>query len=792
MRGLAASDYPVSVVALLVGLLAAAVPELGFEPAGPVVRAPGSTSGVMLASGADVTLAVWEAHGRLGVSRPVVFAGRLDSTGASLDPEGLRISPRFGAAPHVAYLPQPRAFAVVWEDEGDTWLRLVSPDGRAHPATEPPLRVGVGRRPFVTATMTGFLVTAEAGTPVAWRFGLPARQLDASPLVLGGSVSWATPVRAVAAAADGAIIVWPSGLTLHAVWMSMNLAGPPLRNVGPLVTAGGQVTLDGLVDLGPMALAVWRQEDTRETTVHTRHFDPNNLEAPGGLDAGAAEVDAFAVPGDGYAVVTTAGSGSAAAFVVSDAGAVAVQRVADRANRVAGVVADPTLPAPVHLVQTSWNEGVLARTASLALVPIGAEVQLGNARGAHLRAQVAAVPTGFVNVWHRLTGDAELVVWRSFLDGGAATSPELVMPSSRFDEPALQATAGGAALLVEGRLRLLGSELTWGPPVALPRALDYAALSADRSGQLVVVGSVPREVNTYEARALRYLHDGGVTERLVLPRSPRKPLHPRLAFARDGGGALVLINPNELVWANRLSADLTPLDDAGFPVTTTRAAGARVASDPEDGYVVVSSNGADVEARRVTAAGVTPPLQVLPGPWDVWSVEELPTGVLVVGSSRATGEVVAVEVAVQSGAMRVGVPVRVGEPGEPTHGARAAIGPGGLSFVYGRVDRDAGVATTRYQVWPFATGAACTQRWECGRGDCVANHCDLGALDAGEPDAGAQAPGGPDAGGAPTGEPGEGERTPGRYRAGCDCQEVGGASMLWLAALLTGRRRRAG
>ncbi|MBL8933626.1 MAG: hypothetical protein JNM69_03685 [Archangium sp.] len=70
---------------------------------------------------------------------------------------------------------------------------------------------------------------------------------------------------------------------------------------------------------------------------------------------------------------------------------------------------------------------------------------------------------------------------------------------------------------------------------------------------------------------------------------------------------------------------------------------------------------------------------------------------------------------------------------------------------------------------------------------------DAGTGDAGAPDSGVEDAGTIDAGVIDGGSPGDGgvPSTEHQYRAGCDCQQTGGAPMVMLGALLLRWRRRA-
>lgn len=804
--------------------LLAASPEQSFEPAGQVVRAPGFAGDVSVASSGMLSLVVWRADGRWGVSRSAIYAGRVNAAGQALDAEGLLVSAPFGVAPSVAWLNAAGAFVVVWQDNDDTFLRLVRVDGTFHPSTLTPRRVGSGRRPFVSANDLRFLVTAESSTPVMWRFSAPATQLDAMPVALSpNGLSWASAVRGAVMPVDRAMVSWVEGMSLMASVVSLDPAGPGPLSLPALLSSPVALTLQGLQANGSDALVAFRTHDNPTTPLlSTMRFSAGARAPPEAWDAGTSPIDnaELSVLGTGdVALLATLESGDAVGWLLSDAGAQGVGVVETSANR----VTTSRLGAR-ELVAMTGAPGVTAHLATQQLVPVTAPVPLGNSRGGHQAARVAAWAQGYVASWSRLTSDADLVTWRTSATGVAAPAADLVLASSRYAEPSLISYSGGVAWLVDSTtLRVMSASGVWADRV-LPKSLDYGSIATDREGRLVGVG-VNYTGPVREGWALRLEADGGVTERLVFPDGSPKPYRSRVAFARDGSGGLVISNWSEQVWANRLTSDLVPLDDAGFvlsPPTSVGALGGQVVADTEGGYLVFSTNYNDVQVRRLSGTVVSAVQPVVLGAWDLSSVAEVPEGALVVATSRATADVVAVLVKVVGGAITVSAPVTVATGGEATNGAAVAVRPDGFCFVYGRVDLDAGVATTRYQVWSSLAGSVCSQSWQCASGRCVSGLCGADAgviitpIDGGVPidggffedagmapdggldvdagtlqDAGVEVDAGADVDGGLTADAGFADDPNRRtYRAGCDCQQAGGLSSLVLAVVLARRRRR--
>lgn len=796
--------------------------EQSFEPAGPIVRAPGFAGDVAVASSGSLTLVVWAAHGRWGVGRSTIHAGRVNAAGQALDPEGLLVSGSFGSAPAVAWLNAENAFVVVWEDNDETFLRLVRVDGTFHPSTSTPLRVGAGRRPFVTSSDQRFVVTAESSRPAMWRFVSPATQLDAMPVALSpNGIAWASAVRGTYVAPDRVMVSWVEGMSLMASVVALNPAGPSPLNLPVLLTSAAPVTLEGLQPLAGGAVAALRTPDGLSTMA----FTVSTRAPPQPYDAGPSAIQSVGLSllGNGAVALfaTVDSSGDTVGWLLSDAGTQSPGVVETGANR----VATSTLGF-LELVSMTGTAGVTSHLATPQLLAVTAPVALGNSRGGHQSTRVAPWAQGYVASWARLTADADLVTWRASTDGGLAPAADVVAPSSRYAEPTLVSYAGGVALLADPTtLRLMDSTGTWAPDRTLPKALNYGSLTTDRLGRLVGVG-VHYTGSIREGWALRLEADGGVTERLIFPDGSPKPYHARAAFARDGSGGLVVTSWSEQVWATRLTPELVALDDAGFllaPATAVGALGAQVVADTEGGYLVVSTNYNDVEVRRLNGLTVSASQPVLQGAWDLSSVAEVPEGALVVATARDTADVTAVLVKVVGGAISVAAPVTVATGGEPTNSAAVAVRPDGFCFVYGRLDVGAGVATSRYQVWSSLPGSPCSQSWQCASGRCVSGLCgadggvvitpidggvpiDGGLLeDAGaENDAGSGTDAGPatdaglgtdaglavDAGATVDGGVDAGDdATRHSYRAGCDCQQAGGLSSLVLALVLARRRR---
>lgn len=707
-----------------------------------------------------------------------------------------------------------------WEDNDVTFLRLVRVDGTFHPATLTPQRVGPGRRPFVTANDLSFMVTAESSTPVMWRFSTPAAQVDAMPVALSATaIPWGSAVRGAAVPVDRAMVTWVEGMSLMASVVSLDSAGAAPLSLPVLLTAPARLTVEGLEPLGGQAVVAYRTHDGLTPLLSTMQFTSAGATAPPEPhDAGSSPIDNAELSrlGNGaLGLLATLESGAAVGWAVLDAGVFDLGVVATGVNR-----ATTASLGALELVAMTSSAGVTAHLATRELVGVTAPVQLGNSRGAHQSARVAPWAQGYVAGWSRLTSDADLVTWRTSATGAAAPAADLVLASSRYAEPSLVSYAGGVALLADERtLRVMDSSGTWGPDRVLPKSLNYGSIATDRAGRLVGVG-VHYTGDIREGWALRLEPDGGVTERLIFPRGSPKPYHSRVAFARDGGGALVVSSWDQQVWANRLTSDLVPLDDAGVvlaPPTAVGSLGAQSVADTEGGYLVFSTNDSDVEVRRLNGLAVTPSQTVLPGEWDLASVAEVPEGALVVASSRASADVVAVLVTVVEGAIVVSAPVTVASGGSATNGAAVAVRPDGFCFVYGRLDLDAGVATTRSQVWSSLPGSVCSQSWQCASGRCVSGLCgaDAGVIitptDGGVPFDGGQLE---DAGSEPATDAGQAEDAglavdAGRvldagaeadgglpdqnrraFRAGCDCQQAGGLSSLVLAVALARRRRR--
>ncbi|MBL8941275.1 MAG: hypothetical protein JNM69_42410 [Archangium sp.] len=752
-------------------LALAASPELPFEAPGARVLAVGQTYDITSAPAPTVAkaLVVWVAQGRMGIDKPCIYASRVQPGGGVDDPEGLLVSQPFGRDPSVAWVPSMSAWVVAWELDGQTLLRVVRPDGTFDPATAQPVTLGQGRAPKVAAGSTLYAVTAEATQPRAWLVQPPASPSPAFALS-SAMLRYASPVRSAFASDPNATLLssWVEGSTLM-MGRSVVVSGTLLTTLVPQVVGAARVDLDATLTGPVVPTMAYRLSDGGSGSQHVLLGTTSVT-----LDAGVGQTDNASMVelGDGTLVLTsTQTDGQALGWrVFADGGFTGLGAVTSGVNRVTIASFLPTATAQLLLAST-YNNGALAQPVSVALQPAGLPVQLSRSRAGHRFAQVAPTNGGAVAVWQRLTlAEAEAVAWRVWADGGHALAPEVVDTASRFDTLSLCSVAGGGAALLSGsRLRTLDANGAWSPWVTLPRPLREGTVTTDRAGRVLVTGLLPVGTDD-EGWVLRQEASGQFTERLLFPLNSPKPVRPKLALSRDGGFGLAIINPDQQVWATRLTADLVALDDGGVLVSPVTSVDPFVVSDEAGGFLVVYTDPFDVIVRRVVGLTVSGETRVLTGEWDVGSVIEVPGGAAVVASSRATADVVTLFLTVDGGAVSATSQTLV-SGGSFTNGAGLAVGQEALTWVFGRYDADAGAATTRSVVASRNVGAACTWGWQCQSGSCAntgfcrptstpidgglpevdAGVADAGVVDAGVVDAGVVDAGVADAGVADAG-----------------------------------------
>lgn len=799
-------------------LVLAAGPERELEPAGPVARAFGATYDVSVASDGTGFFVAWTANGRMNLWDDVVYGARVTAQGQVLDREGLRLSGAGASRPQVAWFADANVWVVTVQTEAGTELRLRRPDGTAHPATATtPLLLPLARSAHLAFVVPGeCLVTAENGRPVFWR--LTAQGTLVSPMateVSADGVPWGATVLAATLPSGVPVIAWTTDFELRAAIVSF--AGVPTMTSLPVLrTATDRIALDALVHQGPTVLAAVRRTDGMVVS-------PELISLTA---AGAGTVWPVVAPVGPNAerlVVSPVGGGlvigvfrEERVLLGSFSVGAASQTVGTMLSGFNSIGVWAT-PSTMVVAGGSWHEGTrfqrLDPTLGL-LDPM--PVQLDLARGGHRNSLAAPLGSGFVHVALRLTDWADLVVRRTDGAGLVSSPPDLVQASSRFERPQLLERRGRVGLLTgDGLLTTTGGSWTSVPEPAF--GLAYRGLGVDRDGRFLWAGVESVSPGRYRGWAQRPEADGGVTQTLLFPESTLKPLFPRIAFRRDGGEGVVVISAQDRFIATRLSPDLQALDDGGFTVGDSSSLREwSLGTDPEDGFLLLSSQDDRVLVRRLVGTTTSMPREVVQGRFHVSDVSETPEGVLLTLSNQDTGALEARFLGVQGGVITVG-PARVLVPASAsfTNQPGVAWTPSATMFTYGRVDLDAGASTARYQRWDaVGPGGVCLESWECGLRRCVAGRCegvpdggsvvvdagvDGGAPDSGvvEVDGGSEPDGGRvgvDGGGAddaglglddgPAG--GNGERSLG---IGCDCSHVEG-SLLWALGVLGLRRRR--
>lgn len=812
-------------------LALAATPELQLEPAGPVALALGQTFRVRAASGPATTLVVWESGGRLGIRAGSVHAARFDPLANTLlDPEGLLLSAPLGSNPAVAWQNDLGVWLVVYEFDTDVWLRLVRPDGTFHPATAAPLRVGPGRAPKVASVSMGYVVTAEAVQPVLWRFTLATTRLDATAVRLSQStLPWESTV-AVAAQGDTSWVFWQAQQSLFQT--SVPLLGAPAT---PFVVATGGYTLDAVASVSSVLVASARVTtdagvDVPQLVLVSGSAPPRllTLPAPGSTTETSVTTG---VAGEAY--VTSVQEGGGATFwKYVDGGA--FELVPSFVGSANGAAVGFSTAAGGMTAWSTFNDGVFARKGPLEAGPAAGRRQVGLARGGHANATVVSWDEGDVAVWQVVGGVPPSAyatnVARVILgDAGVRAMRAVDHVVSRFDDVSAASVGSEYAVLSGTQLHVVGGA---GVVLQLSPGLLYPRVTTDRSGRFLVTAMV--QVGT-EEEARVYRRDAGASgfsSHLLFPTTSAQPVRPRLAFDRAGTSGLAIINPAEELWGTRLTSDLVARDDGGFLITSATSAYPEVVADEAGGFFVLSTDYDNVWVRRVVDAGLVDERMILSGFWDLGSVTEVPGGALAMATSRTTGDVVAVTLSLDGGVVVAHQQtIAAGLP--HTNHAAAAVATDHVTFVFGRYDVDAGAPTTRFIQWPRGgPGATCRESWECrlmatcSSGICVVpvadasvevdpdggtdasvdagavgdagvdaglTLVDAGTGDAGAPDSGVEDAGTIDAGVIDGGSPGDGgvPSTEHQYRAGCDCQQTGGAPMVMLGALLLRWRRRA-
>ncbi|MBM4778682.1 MAG: hypothetical protein GQE15_13345 [Archangiaceae bacterium] len=826
-------------------LALAATPELQLEPAGPVTLALGQTFRARAAAGPATTLVVWESGGRLGIRAGSVHAARFDpAANTLLDPEGLLVSAPLGSNPAVAWQNDLGVWLVVYEFDTDVWLRLVRPDGTFHPATSTPLRVGPGRAPRVASVSMGYVVTAEAVQPVVWRFALATTRLDASAVRLSQSaLPWESTVAVSGFQTDVSSAFWVTQQTLFRA--TVPLLGAPSVPAGVL---NGARTLDGVVAVTPGFVVATRLATDAgllvpQLVVVSDGASPQLVTLP--IAESSVETSVTqGVAGEAYAVSVQEGAG-ARFWKYVDGGAFELSPSIVFSANAAAVAFHPAMGS--MSAWSTFNDGVFARKGPLEAGPAASSRQLGFARGGHANASVASWAGGDVAVWQVVGGSPPSVnatnVARHILgDGGVEPMRAVAHAVTRFDDVSVAAAGREYGVLSGTRLYVN----TVGTSTFLPLApgLLYPRVTTDRSGRLLVTGMLQVGV---EEEAWVFRRDAGATafsQQQLFPAASPQPLRPRLALDRAGTSGLAIINPAEELWGTRLTADLVARDDGGFLITNATSAYPELVADEAGGFLVLSTDYDNVWVRRVVDGGLADERMILTGFWDLGSVIEVPGGALAMATSRTTGDAVAVTLSLDGGVVVARQQtVAAGLP--HTNHAAAAVADDHVTFVFGRYDVDAGAPTTRFIQWPRGgPGATCRESWECRLmatctfGICVVPLSDAGVevdpdggtdagVDAGAmEDAGAVGDAGVDAGltvvdagtgdaGAPDsgvedagtidagvmledagvidgGSPGDGVPTEHQYRAGCDCQQTGGAPVVLLGVLLLWWRRRSG
>lgn len=834
---------------VLLLLALAATPEVQLEPAGPVGLALGQTFRVRAASGPSTTLVVWESGGRLGLRAGSIHGARFDPAGSQLlDPEGLLLSAPLGSNPAVAWQNDLGVWLVVYELESEVWLRLVRPDGTFHPATLVPYRVGVGRAPRVASVSMGYVVTAEAVQPVMWRFALATTRLDASPLQLAQSpLVWGSAV-AVAGGFSQSSAVWQSQLEV------MRSTVPQLGMPGPstLVGARGLVDSAALMESGTLLVGVRATTDAGVLVPQVLALTSAPPFALLMTVTGRPVETSVTTGATGEAYVTSVQENGGGTYWKLAAGTFFEMSQASVTSANAAAVGFSATAGSMSTWST-FNDGVFARGGPLEGVPQPGPRQLSFARGAHVDANVVAWAGGDVVTWQVMGGvpptaiatDVARLIQR---DGGVAPARVVDHIVTRFDELSVASVGTEYAALT-------GTQLVFGSSTAMTVApgLLYPRVTSDRSGRFLVTAMV--QAGPGEEAWVFRREAAGFTQHVLFPRSSAEPVRPRLALDRAGTSGLAVINPGEELWGTRVTGDLVGRDDGGFLITSSTAAYPEVVADEAGGFLVLSTDYDNVWVRRVVDAGLVDERMILAGFWDLGGVVEVPGGALAMATSRTTGDVVAVTLSVDGGVVVARrQSVATGLP--HTNHAAAAVADDHVTFVFGRYDVDAGAPTTRFIQWPRGgAGATCRESWECRTGPCSSGMCgepvdasvefepdagadagsladggiDAGVDDGGVVDAGSADAGMFDAGGADAGAPDAGSSDAGtfdagvadggvvdagtldagtpdagtvegadagptsqQYRAGCDCQQTGGAPVVLLTALLLWWRRRQG
>lgn len=837
---------------VLLLLALAATPEVQLEPAGPVGLALGQTFRVRAASGPSTTLVVWESGGRLGLRAGSIHGARFDPAGSQLlDPEGLLLSAPLGSNPAVAWQNDLGVWLVVYELESEVWLRLVRPDGTFHPATLVPYRVGVGRAPRVASVSMGYVVTAEAVQPVMWRFALATTRLDSSPLQLAQSpLVWGSAV-AVAGGFSQSSAVWQSQLELmRATVPQLGMPGPPmlvgatglvdsvaLMESGTLLVSVRATTDAGVLVPRVLSLAgapptvlpmtvTGRPVETSVTTGATGEAYVTSVQENGGgtywkLAAGVFfEMNQASVTSANAAAVGfSATAGSMSVWSTFNDGVFArggpLEGVPQPGRRQLGFARGAHVEANV----VAFAEGDIVTWQVMGGVP------------------PMAIATDVARLIQR--------------DGGLAPTRAVDHVVTRFDDLSVASVGSEYAVLSGAQLSVLGSNPA---VVSLMPGLLYPRVTTDRSGRFLVTAMVQpapggeawvfrREAAGLSQHVLFPTSSAQPVEpRLALDRAGTSGLavinpgeqlwgtrvtgdlvgrddggflitsstavYPEVV-ADEAGGFLVLSTDYDNVWVRRV-VDAGVVDErmilAGFwdlgSVVEVSGGALAMATSRTTGDVVavtLSLDGGVVVARQqsvatglphtnhAAAAVASDHVTFVFGRYDVDA--GAPTTRFIQWPRGGVGAMCRESWECRTGPCFAGgctQPVDASVEFEPDAGADAGsladagVDDGGV-FDAGAVDAgtfDAGGADAG------ASDAGSTDAGTFDAGVADAGTFDAGVADGGAVDAGTFDAGTPDAGAV------EGGPTSQQYRAGCDCQQTGGAPVVMLSALLLWWRRR--
>lgn len=839
---------------VLLLLALAATPEVQLEPAGPVALALGQTFRVRAASGPTTTLVVWESGGRFGIRAGSVHAARFDPANSLLlDPEGLLISAPLGSNPAVAWQNDLGVWVVVYEFESEVWLRLVRPDGTFHPSTLVPRRVGVGRAPGVASVTMGYVVSAEAVQPVLWRFALAVTQLDATALQVGpGPLVWSSTVGIAATQPNVTTVAWQAQQSTFRSDVSITATG----GTTPALIASSQREVDGVAAVsGALLVSTRLTGDDAGVTAQLvlspvagqpRLFTLPLMDIPltTSVTAGAT----------GEAYVTTVQQSGAGLFWKYEDGGVFLLGPSTVSGANAAAVGYSALSGSMSAWST-FIDGVFARRGPLEGSSPAGSRQLSFARGGHVNANVASWAEGDVVTFQVMGGvppvsNATNVVRQILRDGGLPAMRVFEHAVTRFDD--VSVASAGAEYAVLSGMRLTVSGLS---AQQLTPGLTYPRVTTDRSCQFLVTGARGETQDTWVFRSDGGVYSAtqvwsspvqGVRPRLVFDRAgssgllvvnPAEQLWgtrltPDLVARDDGGflitnstaaypevvadeagGFLVLSTDYDNVWVRRVvdaglvdeRMILTGFWDLGnvievpggsLAMATSRTTGDVVAVTLSvDGGVVVARQQAVAtglpHTNHAAAALANDRVTFVFGRYDVDAGApttrfiQWPRG----GPGATCRESWECRTTSCNGGFCALPLVDASVELEPD------AGPDGGT--------DAGVATVDAGT-PDASVGDAGVIVDAGTPDASVE--DAGVMvDAGTPDASVEDAGAPDAGvtlddaGVADGGAADagaladaGVSTEHQYRAGCDCQQTGGAPVLMLSALLLWWRRRRG